>query len=408
MKIIKLNDIETTEILFPIENNREIKIHEIKNGQFILDKIFYPDVKIKSVYENLIIDPIDETIMSLKNIKNDELITDEFRNFTKVEFDPVFFFIYNSENYYHFVYDTLPYLISYTEMKKKYPSLKILINYPNKQANKLYRFVIEFLEILNISIRDVIFVDPCVLYKKILISSSYTHGIDSNLPPHKEIFDLYAKIIKKINISDKKCHEKIYISRRTWMHDKKDNIGTDYTSRRKLSNETELVNLLSKKGYTEVFTELLTTVEKIKLFHNSSHVVGPIGGGLCNVLFSNQNLQLYPIISPTFLDINKRFLYSFSKVNTKLIEGAKHIEKTDFKKYMRVTTNFNKKTIIGEIINVENEIITINYCENKVAGWNNTNQYKQKTLHVSECKKLDEGLNSEWIIDLNIIDNLII
>ena len=44
----------------------------------------------------------------------------------KVE-TPVFFFIYNVENYYHFIYDTLPYLYYYFEVKKSVSNLKLLI-----------------------------------------------------------------------------------------------------------------------------------------------------------------------------------------------------------------------------------------------------------------------------------------
>ena len=59
------------------------------------------------------------------------------------------------DNYFHFVYDTLPYLISFFELKKEIPNLKLLMNYPNFQKNKFYTFVNEFLEILNIMSTDI-------------------------------------------------------------------------------------------------------------------------------------------------------------------------------------------------------------------------------------------------------------
>ena len=43
-------------------------------------------------------------------------------------------------------------------------------------------------------------------------------------------------------------------------------IGTNYTQRRKLVNEDDLVDKLIKEDYVEVFTERLSTIEKIAYF----------------------------------------------------------------------------------------------------------------------------------------------
>ena len=70
---------------------------------------------------------------------------------------PVYFLIYNFDNYYHFLYDTLPYLYTYLELKKKYPSknIKLLVNYPNPTKTEFYKFNIELLEKV-IDINDLI------------------------------------------------------------------------------------------------------------------------------------------------------------------------------------------------------------------------------------------------------------
>ena len=81
-------------------------------------------------------------------------------------------------------------------------------------------------------------------------------------------------------------------------------------------NEDELVEILVRNGYVEVFTESLSTVDKIKLFYNAESIVGAIGGGICNVLFSKDSTNLLALISPTFLDVNSRFIFSLNNVNT--------------------------------------------------------------------------------------------
>jgi capsular polysaccharide biosynthesis protein len=151
------------------------------------------------------------------------------------------------------------------------------------------------------------------------VSTSLTHGGLSNSPPRKEIFEIYDIIKSNINydnindIYKKPEFKRFYISRRTWLNEDRTNIGTDYTSRRKMINEDDLVNELDKKGFIEIFTENLNTDEKLYLFSNAYEIVGSIGGGMSNLLFSKPSTKSYIIVSPIFLDINYRFKYSMEK-----------------------------------------------------------------------------------------------
>ena len=40
--------------------------------------------------------------------------------------------------------------------------------------------------------------DSKKIYKKVYISSSYTHDIDSNLPPRNEIYEFFKKIVESV------------------------------------------------------------------------------------------------------------------------------------------------------------------------------------------------------------------
>lgn len=400
-----LNNIKIDEVLFKKDiNEREINLYKIIDTQLCGLDLYYPNVLLFNNKKYYI--PIEEKIMSLKNVKQNDIgnITPEKILF--FENNPVFFFIYNTDNYYHFVYDTLPYLISYFIKKKEINNLKLLMNLPNKKQKQFYKFVSEFLEILGVDKSDIVLADKNTLYKTIYISSSYTHGINSNLPPRSEIYNFYNKIVNivlKNNSSDLELPEKIYVSRRTWINRDFSNIGTNYTTRRKLENEDELVNQLIQIGFKEIFSESLSTFGKILLFANAKQVVGAIGGGLVNVLFCNKNCKVISINSPTFLNINERFKYSFDTVKIHHFNDTKHVDQCEFKKYMRI----QYKNIVGEIIEICDNDLLIKYNDTPIAGWNNEVDYKTLKVKKSDCIKLDNGLNSPWLVDTEKLINIL-
>ena len=122
------------------ENGREINIYQLKNCCPTGISLFYPNVLFKinntntdtNTADEELIMPLLERTMSLQTAgtvyeknemrfsynKTSELITNLIKN-------PVFFFIYNTDNYFHFLYDSLPYLISFLQLKKDIPDLKL-------------------------------------------------------------------------------------------------------------------------------------------------------------------------------------------------------------------------------------------------------------------------------------------
>ena len=75
---------------------------------------------------------------------------------------------------------------------------------------------------------------------------------------------------------------------------------------------------------------------------------------------------------------------------------SEHTEVTKIKKFMRV--KFDDK--VGEVVDIEGDIVTINYSDIDVAGWNNEIKFKQIIKNTSDVVALDKGLNSEWVIDI--------
>lgn len=399
MLINELDDNNLYKNFLPIDiNGRTINIYRVNDIRLVGQDLFYPNCLLHQIKENKVFNPVNEKIMSLGGVINDNTITlDDVK--TNIEITtPVFYFIYNTDNYYHFIYDTLPYLISYLDLKKEKPNLKLLMNYPNSGSHNFYPFVKEFLGLLDINDDDILIVDNHTIYNEVYISSSYTHSIDSNLPPRKEVYNFYQELAVDVKYGNDyvETPKKIYISRRSWIHNDFSNIGTNYTTRRKLENEDLLVERLKELGYVEVFTENLSTIEKIQMFSQVDSVIGSIGGGMCNVLFSPATTNVTVLLSPTFLDVNKRFTYSFSNVNVNYFNDTKHVCDDEFKKYMRVKVG----DIVGEITEVYSDEILIDYSEKFVAGWNSEVKFNTKKVKKGDCIILDKGLNSEWTLNI--------
>jgi hypothetical protein len=194
----------------------------------------------------------------------------------------------------------------------------------------------------------------------------------------------------------------IYVSRRTWLHGDTSNIGTDYTSRRVMVNETELVQYLGTLGYEEVFSEKLTTLEKISMFAGAKNIVGAIGGGVANAVFSRK-ANLHVLISPTFMDKHQRFKHVFATCTTNYYECSRHIDSGKWKRYMRVSVP--TMGIVGEIERVGIDGLEIGYHDAVVAGWNQKTTKVMTVVPEDCCVALDSGLNSPWEIDMKELRN---
>ena len=309
---------DNTEVI-SIDDIRTVELKYFRDVKFTGHSIHYPQPLLYSRGKLLL--PTIEKFMSLGRgtvYEKDMWYSGEFLEVKKTVEDPVFYFVYNMANYYHFIYDTLPYLYSYFYEKKYTKNLKLLVSPPEGQTD-LYPFVWDCLDLLGISRDDIVFLDPETEYYSVLVGSSLTHDGLSNHRPHKGVYD----VINRMR-GDYSGPEKVYISRRTWTQEKSDNIGTNMTEARRCVNEDEVWELFKARGYEEVFCENLSMEEKIGLFRGAKKVAGPIGGGMVNTIFSPPETQVISINSPTFFDINTRFEYSMS--HTKLY----HFNDTEF------------------------------------------------------------------------------
>ena len=109
-------------------DSRNTGYYKLNNVSLTGRNTYYPNCLLYT--DKILISPYDEKVMSLNKesfYDNNIFELDEIC-FTQYEVNPVFFFIYNVDNYYHFLYDTLPILLHYFELKEIYPNLILLIN----------------------------------------------------------------------------------------------------------------------------------------------------------------------------------------------------------------------------------------------------------------------------------------
>jgi hypothetical protein len=401
------------------KNIRKCGIVNLRNIKLVGRNVFYPNVLIKQENNNQhLVSPYDENIMSLKKNSfyenNIYDITSDFGdkiNTLNTIGCEVFFFIYNFDNYYHFLYDTIPHLYFYNYLKNKNPNIKLLVNYPNITKNCFYDFNLDILnKIIDIN-NDIIIHKHDNIYNSIFISTSLTHGGFSNKPPNQLIYDIYSKMTLNIKNPSINLYKYIYISRRTWINHNNLNIGTNYTTRRKMVNEDQLVNELKKLGIIEIFTENLSIDEKIQLFNNAELIVGSIGGGMSNLLFSKPSTKSVVIVTPFFLEINRRFKYSMENTNISYFYDVSTFkEENEIPLYCRAIINSVKhKNKIGEIIDYDlnKKKYKINISNNDVAGFNNDTNFDSELFFENEFELLDNGLNSPYIVNIPKLISLI-
>ncbi len=364
----------------------------------VLTDPIYPRCRINGKYM------YDEQIMSMPSVMstNNEVDSnmEKYNTPTHMEKGHYFFFIFNFENYYHFLYDTLPYLHFFIEVQKLFPTCKLLV--PSSYSKPL-AFQKETLELFGI--QEIEIAKDGVAYEFLHVPTSLTHGKTlngdsaSNLPPSKEAFSIWQHLAKQSKPWP--APKRFYVSRRSWIHGRTDNIGTNYTTRRRCLNEDALVSMLEGYGFQEVFCELLTMSEKIYLFQNATHIVGFIGGGMANLLFSPAETRVACIPTPDFLRINTRFQFSMNHTAIQYLDCTTlAMYEGPFSPYTRVQHIQSGK--IGEVQdwNSETRLSKVAWSEKAVAGFSQNMDMFETEESPSQLQALDKGLNSPFECDL--------
>jgi hypothetical protein len=220
-------------------------------------------------------------------------------------FDDNHYFLYcgNTSNYWHFFNDNFSKVYGYIYLKQYVPNLKLLIQ-PHYQNNKL---LIELLSILDIN--PTIY-DKNIIYSNVYEMLSYTQINDhikqytlnnnnelnyyqtltiGNKMSHLKFNHVRSDIIRKLfdilinssQIEDMTIIKNIYISRRD-------------SNKRKLINETQLIDLLKTYNFFEMIGTQFSMKKKIYLLANCENIISLPGSSLLNCLFC-KNCNIYVI-----------------------------------------------------------------------------------------------------------------
>ena len=273
------------------------------------------------------------------------------------------------------------------------------MNYDN-----MLPFVKESLELLGIYDNDIIKYDESSNYKKMYISNSLTHDGMSNKPPRKEIFEIYEKMVNNaLKNNNKKVYpDRLYISRRSWINNDNKNIGTNYTTRRKLMNEDTLVENLNKLNFTEFFGENYSMIEKINFFYNSKLIIGAIGGTISNCIFCNKNTKIITIVSPDFLNLNYRMKFLFNEKVVLYEDTQLYCKPNTIPPNVRIEIideNLKEYKQLGEIDSLSDNGYLIK-LSNNYHTWKNDDNFNLITLLRKQFKTLDNGINSPYSINI--------
>jgi len=338
--------------------------------------------------------PYDERVMSLPTQIGGMEEVFEVQSST-VKAGEYLFFIFNFKNYYHFLYDTLPYLVH------RKPHMKLLLE------PQTFVFQSEILDMLGIGADQYVFAEDGCAYETLHIPSSLTHGkfadgsSASNYPPSDTAYSVWNALKPAVQPS---LPKKIYVSRRSWIHGRSDLIGTDYTTRRKCVNEDALVAYLETQGYAEVFCELLSMDMKVAMFQQATHVVGIIGGGMANLLFSPPTTRVGCITTPDFMRVNERFRFSMDHTRISYLPIATHTAfDGPYPLYMRVSVQGR----VGEIDDYDGTHYHVKMSVGKVAGFDAVTAYPIEKYRAEELTPLDKGLNSPFVCDIKALERYI-
>jgi capsular polysaccharide biosynthesis protein len=191
-------------------------------------------------------------------------------------------------------------LIPYLSARRIFKNIKFLYNEELVEYQKYH------LKIFNIKENDIYITDKTKKYiveELILVDKEY--NIDpifsfSSIQDHA-----LKKIIEKIvnNNIIKSSNKKIYVSRK------------DSTRSRILINENEIEQYLISKGYEIIVGSDYSGFELLNIYANAEIVVGPLGAGLLNTIFSLGEVRVIALTSPNYYEAHLAQI-SFLKNNS--------------------------------------------------------------------------------------------
>jgi len=178
-----------------------------------------------------------------------------------------------SRNYYHWLTDAMPRLYVATRHN---PDLEILL--PSNFAAIAYTH--QSLEPFRLKEIRILREGQCARIEKFFLPSYVAETGNYNDDVIKKVGELYRAYFGTSSPSVRR----IYVSR-------------NKAPVRQISNEAEILPILSRYGFEIVHCENLSFSEQVKLFSEASIITGPHGAGFVNMMFMHEGatvLEIHP------------------------------------------------------------------------------------------------------------------
>ena len=174
--------------------------------------------------------------------------------------------------YFHWLFEIMPNIL---HALSRFPESKILVSI------KSPRYLIDALELLLGSEeykRKIIFAQgplkiSNLIMPQIEVYSGFVHPQD--------IENLRIVFRRKVNTNENITEKFFYVSRSR--------------SKRKLSNEADLENRLQDFGFKVIYAEELPFRDQVTCFSGARFIIGPHGGGLSNMIWSDLPCEIFEI-----------------------------------------------------------------------------------------------------------------
>ena len=229
-----------------------------------------------------------------------------------------------SSNYFHFICETIPRILLAEEAL-------IDKNVPFLIEDDLHKNIYSLFNAVNFSNRPILKLKRKTLYKckDIYYPSDLTSVIDvyEDCPLKDEsTYDIH-----RISYSIEKIKASIQGSNIDWSNTKRKIFAARRGGQRGLLNQGDIEKEMLKIGFETIYTDNLDLESQIKIFNQSSMVVGPTGAQMANIVWCKPDTKIIVLASKH--SAHQLYMWEMlgqvSKSSVKIIQGERSFNRTD-------------------------------------------------------------------------------
>jgi hypothetical protein len=190
----------------------------------------------------------------------------------------------NNDNYFHWMFETIPRILLLKKFNQITNSTTNLYVIGNDE-----KFKKESIKKIGLKDEQLISADKNLhlLVDNLIVPSM---PINSGNPTNAVCDFLRKTFLEKPSIAQLKKYKRIYVSRGD-------------VKKRKVANESKVMDFLSKFGFTKVVLNNLSIAEQSKIFNSAEVIVAPHGAALSNLVFCKKNTKVIEIFHPDYVNV---------------------------------------------------------------------------------------------------------